>query len=160
MGKFPNDVTLMKRNLVELNEKIERLLCRTIGMPSTTHTTQCQWHESAFPRFLLFPLVCMTAVCLLSVRTSVAQDIDTQYNALKALYAATDGDNWTNNSGWDTTLANPTAAELDDFFGVDVTGSHLVTQIGLPNNNLRGSIPAELGNLSEFIVARPLLTMP
>ena len=69
----------------------------------------------------------MTVVCLLSVSTSVAQDIDTQYKALKALYAATDGDNWTNNSGWDTTLANPTAAELDDFFGVDVTGSHLVT---------------------------------
>ena len=92
----------------------------------------------------------MTVVCLLSVSTSVAQDIDTQYKALKALYAATDGDNWTNNSGWDTTLANPTAAELDDFFGVDVTGSHLVTLIGLPNNNLRGSIPAELGNISNL----------
>ena len=93
----------------------------------------------------------MTLVCLLSVRTSVAQDIfSTQYNALKALYAATDGDNWTNNSGWDTTLANPTGDQLDDFFGVDVNGSGLVTSIELATNNLRGSIPSELGDLSNL----------
>ncbi|MXY07077.1 MAG: choice-of-anchor B family protein [Rhodothermaceae bacterium] len=140
----------MKRNLVDLGEKTDQLFCRTTTPPSTTHTMQYQSHESASSRLLLFPLVCMSLVFLLSVRTSVAQDIDTQYNALKALYEATDGDNWTNNSGWDTTLTNPTVAELDDFFGVEVHSRYLVTWIGLPNNNLRGSIPAELGNISNL----------
>ena len=150
LDNFPADVTLMKRCLVEFNENIERLLCGVIRSPSTTHTMRCQSHESAFPRLHLFALVCMTVACLVSARISVAQDIDTQYKALKALYAATDGDNWTNNSGWDTTLANPTAAELDDFFGVDINDSGMVIRIGLPDNNLRGPIPAEFGNLSSL----------
>ena len=153
LDRFPDDVmTLMNRDLVELNEKIEQLLCCTIGIrPSTTHTLCIASRmNQRFPNSFLFPLVCMTVACLLSARTSVAQDIDTQYKALKALYAATDGDNWTNNSGWDTTLANPTAAELGGFFGVDVTSSQLVTRIRMRNNNLRGAIPAELGNLSNL----------
>ena len=150
LDKLRDNMALKERQLVELNETKDRLLCRTIKQPSATQTMQCQSHESAFTRLLIFLLVCLTEVCLLSRPSSVAQDIGTQYNALKALYAATDGDSWTNNSGWDTTLANPTAAELDDFFGVDVDGSGLVTSIVLATNNLRGSIPAKLGNLSNL----------
>ena len=38
LGKFPDDVTLMKRSLVELNEKIERLLRRTISQHTVDNT--------------------------------------------------------------------------------------------------------------------------
>ena len=141
----------MNRNLEEVTKRIDRLLCRTINPPSTTRPMQSQSLDLAFPPLFLSQLVCTAVFCLLSVRTSEAQNIySTQYNALKALYAATDGDNWTNNSGWDTTFANPTGDQLDDFFGVDVDGSGLVTSIVLATNNLKGSIPAKLGNLSNL----------
>lgn len=71
--------------------------------------------------------------------------------ALVALYNATDGDNWTDNSNW---LIGPVC----DWFGITVTGNR-VTQIILGDidnnppqigNNLTGTIPAELGNLDSL----------
>jgi hypothetical protein len=52
-------------------------------------------------------------------------------DALIALYNATNGDSWTNNTNWlvDTTVG--------DWFGVTVAGGH-VTEIDLNNNNLDG----------------------
>ena len=63
--------------------------------------------------------------------------LSTLYHALGGLY-------WNNNENWlsDTPLA--------DWHGVTATDDDRVTSLDLSFNNLSGSIPAELGNLSEL----------
>ena len=63
---------------------------------------------------------------------------------MQALYNATDGDNWHDNTGWDFTTDPSSSWE-----GVTVTDGR-VTRLQLVNNNLKGSLPAELGDLSEL----------
>ncbi|WP_366940978.1 leucine-rich repeat domain-containing protein, partial [uncultured Polaribacter sp.] len=59
--------------------------------------------------------------------------------ALKALYNATDGVNWTNNTNWlDDEIP------VSDWYGITVetiAGREVITKIELPNNNLNGTIP-------------------
>ena len=64
--------------------------------------------------------------------------------ALIALYEATDGDNWTDNSGW------MSAAPMAGWYGVSVDDNGRVTQLKLRENNLEGQIPSALGNLSDL----------
>ena len=75
---------------------------------------------------------------------------------LQALFNNTDGPNWTTKTGgW----ANPiTASCLNDLHGVEVGGTQValefegrVTNIHLTGNNLTGSIPPEIGNLSQLV---------
>ena len=60
--------------------------------------------------------------------------------ALVALYDSTNGAGWTNNTGW--IQDDPCA-----WYGVTCSGVQ-VTQLSLGNNNLSGSIPTEIGNLT------------
>jgi Leucine-rich repeat (LRR) protein/PKD repeat protein len=62
---------------------------------------------------------------------------------LEALYYSTGGDNWTNNTNW---LVTNTPS---DWYGVTVSSGN-VSIIAFWNNNLTGSIPAELGNLTAL----------
>ncbi len=62
--------------------------------------------------------------------------------ALVALYNATDGANWANNTNW---LTGP----VSKWFGVTVTRDR-VTKLRLRRNQLTGSIPGELGNLANL----------
>ncbi|MDE3256621.1 MAG: hypothetical protein OYM47_02160 [Gemmatimonadota bacterium] len=64
--------------------------------------------------------------------------------ALVALYNATDGPNWNDNTNW------LTDAPLGEWYGVHTDGSGRVTDLQLPDNTLEGVIPPELGNLSEL----------
>ena len=64
--------------------------------------------------------------------------------ALVALYNATDGPNWTRNTGWNTT------APVGDWYGVTTNDSGSVTALYLSSNRLSGSIPTELGNLTNL----------
>ena len=66
--------------------------------------------------------------------------------ALVALYEATDGDNWTDNTNW---LSD---RPLGEWFGVTVDNEGQITELSLVNNNLRGVIPPELGSLTELRV--------
>lgn len=69
--------------------------------------------------------------------------------ALVALYDSADGYHWFENGNW---LGTTTVA---DWYGVTVSGGH-VTGIDLSNNEMYGTIPAELEDLSmlkEFSVA-------
>jgi len=70
----------------------------------------------------------------------------TERAALIALYNATDGDHWTDNSHW---LGAP-GTECQ-WFGVtcDGTGSS-VTRVDLYDNNLQGSLPSELSQLTNL----------
>ena len=64
--------------------------------------------------------------------------------ALVALYEATDGDNWTNNTHW---LSD---RPLGEWHGITTDADGRVTWLNLSANQLSGSIPPELGNLTNL----------
>lgn len=69
----------------------------------------------------------------------------TDRDVLIALYDATNGDNWTNHTNWCTN------APLSEWYGVTLDYSQeRVQYIHLSYNNLVGSIPEEIGNLTEL----------
>ena len=73
-----------------------------------------------------------------------AQTIAEQKAILEALYDATDGDNWWDNTNWKTNKP------LGDWDGVTTDAAGNVTDIILDYNGLKGTIPKELGNLSNL----------
>lgn len=84
---------------------------------------------------------------LLTVTSSFSQVPTSERNALIALYNATNGANWQHNTNWNTT------ASVSTWYGVTVsyaTGVGHVSKIELGDNNLNGSIPIEIGNLTEL----------
>ena len=65
--------------------------------------------------------------------------------ALEALYDATGGPGWTENTNWKT------SAPLDDWHGVTTDASSgRVTRLELRNNGLAGPIPPALGDLDNL----------
>ena len=64
--------------------------------------------------------------------------------ALVALYNATDGDNWNYNTNW---LSDESIGE---WYGVTTNEDGRVTDLWLSGNQLSGSIPPELGNLTNL----------
>ena len=81
------------------------------------------------------------SLLLLAVPSTQAQSSVNENDraALKALYEATDGDNWTTRTGWG---AIDTTTDLGTLHGVTVdTGSRRVTSVNLRRNQLSGTIP-------------------
>ncbi len=72
-----------------------------------------------------------------------AQDLAKDKTALVALYNATNGRNWKKNDNW---LSNK---PVSDWHGVSVSNGR-VTGLSLGYNRLTGTIPSELGNLSNL----------
>jgi len=74
------------------------------------------------------------------------------WTALKALYQSTNGDNWIANDGWGEVLGStPTNnCNIEDLIGVTTHENGRVKYLLLLVNNLTGSLPQELGNLSEL----------
>ncbi|MCY4646870.1 MAG: Ig-like domain-containing protein [Gammaproteobacteria bacterium] len=68
----------------------------------------------------------------------------TQREILEIFYHATGGDDWTTNANW------LTDAPLGQWHGVRVDGEDRVTELSLYDNNLKGPIPPELGNLANL----------
>lgn len=64
------------------------------------------------------------------------------------LYQDTDGDNWTNNRNW---LSN---ASLDSWHGVTTDRNGRVVELDLSENELNGTIPSELGSLTNLEVLK------
>ncbi|MDP2061250.1 MAG: hypothetical protein Q8J97_16015, partial [Flavobacteriaceae bacterium] len=60
--------------------------------------------------------------------------------ALVAIYNALNGPNWNNKQGWLTD-------NVQDWKGVTLNAEGRVTKLNLTRNNLRGTIPTEIGNL-------------
>jgi hypothetical protein len=52
--------------------------------------------------------------------------------ALQRLYDTTNGDSWTDSTGWNT------GSDLNGWFGVTATSSTVVTKVELLSNNLAG----------------------
>ena len=63
---------------------------------------------------------------------------------LEVFYRTTGGDNWSNSSGWLSTL------RMGRWYGVDTGGHGRVTDLSLYGNGLTGAIPPELGQLEEL----------
>ena len=70
-------------------------------------------------------------------------DADAERAALVALYDATDGDNWTNNTNWKS------QEPVGDWYGVTVENG-VVTELDLNGNNLTGTLPSAIGNLASL----------
>jgi len=68
-----------------------------------------------------------------------------QREALVALYNSTNGDNWDDNTNWNS--GDPCG---NDWYGV-VCDDENITSLDLSVNQLAGSIPAEIGNLRILI---------
>lgn len=79
-----------------------------------------------------------------TVKTQVSQS---EFEALVAIYNATDGVNWNNNTNWD--IQASAADVTSDWFGITVTGG-TVTEINFYTNNLVGDIPPEIENLTSL----------
>ncbi|MDY6992584.1 MAG: M12 family metallo-peptidase, partial [Pseudomonadota bacterium] len=67
----------------------------------------------------------------------------TECQALVALYDSTQGDSWSKKTGW----LNTTTPCSQPWSGVTCRNGHVV-KLSLRSNNLNGSLPTELGNLS------------
>ena len=79
-----------------------------------------------------------------------SQDLDKVRQALVDLYNSTDGDNWTNNTNWCSDKP------LSEWYGVYTydqldypNGGDKVCAVSLARNNLKGSLPKSIGDLSE-----------
>ncbi len=99
-----------------------------------------------------FILLCLwSGTVTLSAQCNESND----YTALRALYLATDGDNWMNNAGWpnaSTFTANPSppgGTDMATWAGIICSGDR-VTNVGLANNNLVGNLPPQLRLLSQI----------
>ena len=68
-------------------------------------------------------------------------------DSLIALYASAGGISWKNNDNW---LSN---APLGEWRGVTTDDSGSVIEISLPNNDLAGTLPEELGSLSSLALS-------
>ena len=66
------------------------------------------------------------------------------FAALTALYYATDGVNWRNRDNW------LTGEPLENWYGVEVNAGGRVVRVELADNNLFGTLPPELGQLSHL----------
>ena len=71
---------------------------------------------------------------------------DSDRAALVALYDATGGANWTDNTNWRSN------SPIGEWYGVTTNDDGRVTELRLHQNNLSGQIPAALGNLSNLEV--------
>ncbi len=71
---------------------------------------------------------------------------ETDREALMALYNATDGPSWTDNTNW---LSD---APIGEWFGVTTDEYGRVVELILNDNMLSGPIPAEVGNLTHLVI--------
>jgi Leucine-rich repeat (LRR) protein len=97
-------------------------------------------------------------ICLISLffypSMFIYSDIPvTERAALIALYNSTNGDNWTNNSGWKTPPLHIDGFAIpgteDRWYGIWVVSGHVV-EIHLSSNTLTGSLPSNLENLTHL----------
>ena len=75
-----------------------------------------------------------------------AQSLASQLLALAALYNATGGASWRNNSGWrpNDSNANPCGGG-QQWFGLECQGGRSVAALSLSGNRLQGTLPTEIG---------------
>ena len=81
-----------------------------------------------------------------SSATRRARDVNTDRAALAAWYNATNGNSWRDDTNW------VSSRPLGEWHGVSTDADGRVTELDLRDNQLSGSIPSELGNLTNLQV--------
>ncbi|MCJ7537661.1 MAG: hypothetical protein MUO57_19215 [Anaerolineales bacterium] len=118
-----------------------------LELPDEIRNPQAGLHQPAEERVYIPPTATELALTAAQVRifdcSTVTDLLQVECEALVALYGSTNGAGWTNNTNWLLTTT------VDDWFGVTVTGGH-ASNLFLNNNQLDGSIPSGLGNLSSL----------
>ena len=92
-------------------------------------------------RFNLLPVVLL---CLAAGARAQQGSVATDTAALQALYDATNGADWTDDTNWGTAQA------LSTWHGVTTNGDGRVTRLELQENGLNGTLPTELENLTHL----------
>jgi len=70
----------------------------------------------------------------------------TSYEVLSQLYSDTGGSNWTTSTNWMSGTPCPSGA----WYGVTCSGSEVIS-LSVANNNLVGSLPSEIGQLTSLV---------
>lgn len=86
---------------------------------------------------------------MFSFEVTFAQTLEEDRLALISIYNSTNGALWTNKTGW-----NPSGSVGDSpcsCYGVTCMNNR-VTELNLQNNGLRGTLPADIGNLSALVL--------
>ena len=104
-------------------------------------THSAKWFLLVLLAFLIFA---GTARAQTTCDMHTPSDPPTDEDALIALYCATDGPNWTNSTNW------LTAQPLGSWHGVTTGANGRVNRVALPENNLVGTIPPQLGGLTSL----------
>ncbi len=81
------------------------------------------------------------------VKLEIISFNEQDYNSLITLFNSTGGENWTDNTGWNSGINNLS----NEWYGVDVRNGRVVG-LYLQGNNLRGTLPPEIGNLTGLEV--------
>ena len=142
----PADTTLGR-----LPRRIARLGLGRRRAPRRRSPRACFWAPLRARRVFL----AVVAVWMGLAAEAVAQgSTATDRAALEAVYRATGGDNWADNTNW---LSD---APLEDWYGVEVDAQGRVSGLGLGGwddtvrrhvgNGLNGTLPIELGTLSHL----------
>jgi hypothetical protein len=92
------------------------------------------------------PLAFSIALAVLLSALAACSSPNPDRDALMALYESTNGDDWNYNLGW----GNRT--DVCMWWGVTCNDDGSVTDLELAGNHLTGTIPSELGNLSNLEV--------
>ena len=79
-----------------------------------------------------------------TAQVTVAAVADVERDALVALYESTGGDDWDINRGW------LSGGPLSAWHGVETNSDGQVVELYLFDNSLSGSLPPEIGNLTEL----------
>lgn len=120
-------------------------------MQINTITTRLSWYGRAVKIFNYLLLLSSCGLLLampMGVRAATdcaAQSslLQSECEALLALYNSTNGPSWTNNTRWNT---NDTPCS---WTGITCSSGHIIT-ITLWSNNLIGNLPPKLGNLTSL----------
>ena len=90
--------------------------------------------------------ILLAGLLLLMTSSSLFGVTQTEKDALAALYNSTNGANWSNNTNW--LNGDPCT---DNWYGVTCENDS-VTRLSLSYNQLTGTIPAEIGNLTNLTI--------
>ncbi len=80
---------------------------------------------------------------------TVNNSVPVLHRTLSALYRHTNGDQWTSKSGWDIKTEPSSVQDFKYWSGLRFIGGKLIA-IDLKSNNLRGTLPDQLGNLPDL----------
>ena len=100
--------------------------------------------SAAAPSQLITTVVVLPTPTAIPQPTPRAGDVNTDRAALAALYNATNGSSWQDDTNW---LSN---RPLGEWHGVSTDADGRVADLRLDGKQLSGSIPAELGNLDNL----------